>query len=110
MKRTMHKRPRVESVEVLKGILLLIGAHVLLGPLVLFIGYLVSFLMGGQSILIYLLVAILGFWFWQLVYVIPLIRWLKQRGKKSWMKGVVFGAVLTALMNGAACLMYFLAP
>jgi hypothetical protein len=104
----MRNRPKIESMEILKGILLLLAAHILLGPLVLFTGYLVSFLIGGQqSILIFVFVAILGFWFWQLFYVIPIILWLKRRGQKSLMKGVVFGAVLTALMNGASCLIFF---
>ncbi|MEQ9235604.1 MAG: hypothetical protein RIG66_16145 [Coleofasciculus sp. E2-BRE-01] len=41
----------------------------------------------------------MGFLFWQLLYVIPLIIWLKHRRKMGMMKGVIIGAVLTALLN-----------
>lgn len=46
----------------------------------------------------------MGFLFWQLLYVIPLTIWLKRRGKVGMMKGVITGAVLTALVNGACYL------
>lgn len=47
----------------------------------------------------------MGFLFWQLLYVIPLTIWLKRRGKVGMMKGVIMGAVLTALVNGACYLL-----
>jgi hypothetical protein len=47
----------------------------------------------------------MGFLFWQLLYVIPLTIWLKRWGKVGMMKGVIMGAVLTALVNGACYLL-----
>jgi hypothetical protein len=48
-----------------------------------------------------LLGGIIGFLFWQLLYVIPLIIWCRRRRKFGMMKGVIIGAVITALVNGA---------
>jgi hypothetical protein len=45
----------------------------------------------------------------QLIYVIPVIYWLKQRQQFSWMKGVTIGAVITALLNGS-CYLILLLP
>ena len=37
----------------------------------------------------------------QLFYVIPLVFWLKRRQRWGLMKGVIIGAVITALLNGS---------
>jgi len=44
---------------------------------------------------------ILGISLFQLIYVIPAIFWLRQRQKFAFMKGVIIGAVITPLLNGA---------
>lgn len=36
----------------------------------------------------------------QLIYVFPLVWWLARRQKFSWMRGIIIGAVITALLNG----------
>jgi hypothetical protein len=41
----------------------------------------------------------------QLVYVIPVSLWLKQQGRFGLMKGVIIGAVITALLNGGCWLL-----
>jgi hypothetical protein len=53
------------------------------------------------------IIGAIGFFFWQLLYVIPLIIWLKRRRKMGMMKGVIIGAVLTALLNGSCYLLWF---
>ncbi len=40
----------------------------------------------------------------QLIYVIPVIVWLRRRRQFAFMKGVIIGAVLTALANGGCFL------
>ena len=41
----------------------------------------------------------------QFVYVIPACYWLKRKGKIGVMKGVIIGAVITALLNGGCWLL-----
>lgn len=48
--------------------------------------------------------AIAGFGMSQLLYVVPLCIWLKRKNRVSMMKGVIIGAVITALVNGACYL------
>lgn len=43
----------------------------------------------------------------QLIYVIPIIIWSRRRERFALMKGVIIGAVITALVNGA-CYLPFL--
>ncbi len=51
----------------------------------------------------------MGFSLIQLVYVIPLALRLKRQGRWGMMKGVIVGAVLTALLNGAGWLWFSVA-
>lgn len=48
--------------------------------------------------------SIMGISITQLIYVIPVIVWLKRRQKIALMKGVIIGAVITALLNGGCYL------
>jgi Na+/proline symporter len=45
----------------------------------------------------------------QLLYVIPLVLYLKRQRRWGWMKGVIIGACLTALVNGG-CWLAILRP
>lgn len=45
----------------------------------------------------------------QLIYVIPVVLWLKRQQRWGWMKGIIIGAVLTALLNGG-CWLWFVLP
>ena len=45
----------------------------------------------------------------QLLYVMPIIIWLRRRQQFALVKGVIIGAVITALVNGA-CYLQFLIP
>ncbi|AFZ15304.1 hypothetical protein Cri9333_4523 [Crinalium epipsammum PCC 9333] len=42
---------------------------------------------------------------YQLLYVIPAIIWLKREQRWGLMKGIIIGAVITALLNGGCFLM-----
>ncbi len=48
--------------------------------------------------------SIMGISITQLIYVIPVIIWLKRRQQIVLMKGVIVGAVITALLNGGCYL------
>jgi uncharacterized BrkB/YihY/UPF0761 family membrane protein len=93
-----------EIAEMLKGFLLLMSLHILAGIVIFVLGYIIGLLMGGYSILTVWIIGTMGFLFWQLLYVIPLVLRLKRRRKIGMMKGVIIGAVLTALVNGACFL------
>ncbi|MGB8703046.1 MAG: hypothetical protein WCD18_26820 [Thermosynechococcaceae cyanobacterium] len=95
-----------EIFEIIMGFLLLCGLHVLAGMLIFGLGFLASAIFGGYSFAPVWMVGSMGFLFWQLLYVLPLINWLKRRGKIGMMKGVIIGAVLTALLNGSCALMF----
>jgi hypothetical protein len=52
---------------------------------------------------------VLGISIFQLVYLIPLMFWLRRRQQFALRKGVIIGAVITALANGA-CYLQFVLP
>ncbi|HEY9623006.1 MAG TPA: hypothetical protein V6C78_21800 [Crinalium sp.] len=93
-----------EIQEIIKGILLLLLFHILAGAIIFLLGFLIGFITGGYSIFVVWIVGSMGFLFWQLLYVIPLVLRLKRRGKIGMMKGVIICAVFTALVNGACFL------
>ncbi|HEY9645872.1 MAG TPA: hypothetical protein V6C88_05860 [Chroococcidiopsis sp.] len=95
-----------ELSEIVKGAALLLGCHLLAGLLIFALGYVIGSIVGGYSIFAVWLVGAMGFLFWQLLYVIPLILWLRRRGKTGMIKGVIIVAVLTALLNGACFLAF----
>jgi hypothetical protein len=43
----------------------------------------------------------------QLLYVIPLVFYLKWKRRYNWMKGIMIGACLTAFINGSCWLVLF---
>ncbi|MEM7797304.1 MAG: hypothetical protein AAF579_22970 [Cyanobacteria bacterium P01_C01_bin.118] len=51
-----------------------------------------------------ILLGLTCFLFWQLLYAIPLALRFKRRRQFGLMKGVIIGAVITALINGACYL------
>jgi hypothetical protein len=94
-----------EIVEIIKGFLLLFFLHNLAGMLIFGMGFIIGAIFGGYSFASVWIVGGMGFLFWQLLYVLPLINWLKRRGKIGMMKGVIIGAVITALLNGSCAVM-----
>jgi hypothetical protein len=93
-----------EIWQITQGVLLLLLCHILAGALIFGLGLIASPIWGGYGFLAIWIVGAVGFFFWQLLYVIPLSLWLKRRGKVGMMKGVIIGAVITALLNGACFL------
>jgi hypothetical protein len=93
-------------LQILYGILLLIACHTLAITLLFAIGLLAS-LDGKYTVLYLWLYGGMSFFLWQLLYVIPLILWLKRKGKIGMMQGVLGMAVVTALLNGACSLTIF---
>jgi len=92
-----------EPGTILDGLLLLLMHHFLAGSIIFFLGPLIAARLGYTSIAAWN-VGFRGFFFWQLLYVVPLTRRLNQQGKINTMAGVIIGAILTALLNGACYL------
>lgn len=92
-----------EGLEILLGIFLLVGMHILailVGAVITWIFVTVQ-VYGMASLM---LAGVLGIGIAQLLYVIPVILWLRRQRKWGLMKGVIIGAVLTALLNGGCWL------
>ena len=96
-----------EALEVLKGVLLLTGCNVAAGFLIFGVGLAVGMQVGNYVFLNIWVIGGLGFLFWQLLWVIPLTLWLRKKGYIGMMKGVILGAVVTALLNGTCFLAFF---
>lgn len=95
---------RNEFQEIVTGILFLLGLHIVAAVILWFLAFLFS-LSNYTSIFSQILVlSILRIGLTQLFYVIPLALRLKQQQKWGEMKGVIIGAVLTALLNGGCFL------
>ena len=98
-----------ETKGIVSGIFLLIGLHiaaVILGIIVL----LIHFYVVGQDN--YLTLLFFGSFFAglgivQLIYVIPAIFILRRRRNFTLVKGVIIGAVVTALLNGGCWLFVY---
>ena len=101
--------PRNERMEIVSGIFLLIGLHiaaVILGIIILLIHF---YLVGQDN---YLTLLFFGSFFGglgivQLIYVIPAIFILRRRRSFTLVKGVIIGAVVTALLNGGCWLLAY---
>ncbi|HBE20796.1 MAG TPA: hypothetical protein DEG17_00925 [Cyanobacteria bacterium UBA11149] len=93
-----------EVIQVFLGILIVAVLHLLIFTI---LGKLVF---GGISTanygfgIIYLF-AVLGIGIVQLIYVLPLIAWLKRQQQWGLMRGVMIGAILTALLNAVCYLL-----
>jgi hypothetical protein len=96
-----------ELIEIIKGFLLLFLCHALVIVIFFLFNYIILSISGNYAYAL-LPVWILGsggFFLWQLLYVMPLIDYFKRQGKIGMMKGVIIGAVITALLNGSCFLL-----
>jgi hypothetical protein len=101
-----------ERKGIVSGIFLLIGLHiaaVILGIIVLFIYISLVGNVGKDN---YLGLLLFGSFFGclgiaQLIYVIPAIFILRRRRNFTLVKGVIIGAVVTALLNGGCWLFVY---
>ena len=99
---------RNEFLQIIYGILLLLGMHAIAIGVIFVLGFILFSNTPNYAILGFWIYAALSFSFIQLIYVIPVVLRLKQRQKWGMMKGVIIGAVITALVNGSCFLAYFL--
>lgn len=90
-----------ELLQIFGGFMLLMGLHSIAGMLIFLLGFTLGMAGGGYAFLGIWVVGAMGFLFWQLLYVIPLVLRFRRRRKFGLMKGVIIGATLTALVNGA---------
>lgn len=106
-------RQRNETWEIIGGILLLIGMHF---AAFLLLYLLIILLVRFKSFVTILIITYITTNFFnsfifigltQLIYVIPIVFWLKRRQRWGLMKGVIIGAILTALLNGGCFLWFF---
>ena len=99
-----NHRGQNEILEIFKGFMILMLCH---GCLALFI-FIFGLLFGtNYAFLVVWVIGYAGFLFWQLLYAIPLILRFKRQRKFGQMKGVIIGATITALLNGACFLTFF---
>ncbi|MBW4483101.1 MAG: hypothetical protein KME14_11210 [Tildeniella torsiva UHER 1998/13D] len=100
--------PPSETLEIVKGMLLVLGCHAIAGALIFLLGLLLAVIgIGDYAFAIPWFIGAAGFLFWQLLYVIPLVITLRRRQLIARSKGVVIAAVLTALVNGACFVSMF---
>ncbi len=106
---------RIEITGIILGILLLIGMHFAAFLLICVIVGIISIMPTpiGNSIsksylwLTLIILPFIGIGLFQILYVIPVVLWLKRRQEWGLMKGVIIGAVLTALLNGGCWLLVY---
>lgn len=103
-----------EWLRIGRGILLLIGLHIAAICVGTVVAALLSGLLSlspslsalGQPLGFFLFYAFFAIGLSQLIYVIPTVVILKRDRQYGLMKGVIIGAVLTALLNGG-CYLWF---
>jgi hypothetical protein len=102
---------RNETLLIILGIFLLLGMHLALSALIFLIVLIISFIptpISGNYLWLPLIVfPSLGIGIFQLLYVVPVCLWLKRRTQYGLMKGVIIGAVITALLNGGCWLLMY---
>ena len=90
-----------EITQIIAGFMLLMALHSITGLLIFVLGFVVGMGAGNYTFLAIWIGGAMGFLFWQLLYVIPLVIRFRRRHQFGMMKGVIIGATLTALVNGA---------
>lgn len=96
-----------EGLEIFKGLMILLGMHFLSVLIIFLLGFIIGSIIGGYSVLYVWFGGGFGFFLIQLLYVIPLVLRFQRQGKAARMKGVIIGAVITALLNGACFLSFY---
>lgn len=103
----MSQRNELRSIFL--GILLLLGMHfaalLCIFAILLIISIIPTPISNNYQWMPLLLFPFLGIGIFQFLYVIPVSIWLKQREEYGLMKGVIIGAVITALLNGGCWLL-----
>jgi hypothetical protein len=99
---------RNETPKIILGILLLLAMHFVLFLLVCLTLFIVSAvptpISSDYKWLLVIFIPAGSIAIFQLIYVIPVSLWLKRKRQLGMMKGVIIGAVITALLNGGCWL------
>ncbi|MFE1745667.1 hypothetical protein [Coleofasciculus sp. H7-2] len=89
----------------ISGIFLLLGIHILVFAVLGFLSSIIANLFAIYTVVQILAISIFYIGLSQFLYVIPIIFWLIRQQRWGLMKGVIIGAVLTALLNGGCWLL-----
>jgi hypothetical protein len=95
-------RTRNEGLDIFNGIVIAFGFNIIAGFFLL----LLAGILGQISAILtqFFLLAIASIGIFQVVYILPYALKLKREGQFGMMKGVIIGAVIVALLNGACWL------
>lgn len=97
---------RNNLTSIIDGILLVLVMHTIAIGAIVLLGLILPFVIQYPyiTLAVYVL-ASMGFSLIQLIYVIPVAFRLKRQERWGMMKGVIIGAVLTALLSGGCWLL-----
>ncbi len=96
---------RNEVLQFFLGILFLFGMHIISAIAIFLLGFVISPIFGNYRFLAVWIYGAYGFFLIQLLYVIPATLWLRRQQRIGMMKGMIVGAVITALLNGSCFLL-----
>ncbi|MBD1927096.1 hypothetical protein H6F74_12690 [Trichocoleus sp. FACHB-90] len=100
-------RPRNEGSQIVLGFLLLLVIHIAVIAILALIAYIAGIF---GDVYVFPPIGVIALFYlglFQILYVIPLVFWLKRQQRWGLMKGVIIGAVITALLNGGCFLWWF---
>ena len=101
-----------EWQNIILGIFFLFGMHSTAIFAIFILGLIVAqifgtYIFGDYTLIVVLAIGGYGFFILQLLYVIPVCLYLRRRQRFALMKGVIIGAVITALLNGGCSLFFY---
>jgi hypothetical protein len=101
--------PINEIGQIILGFFLLLGMHIAAIAAGSFLVAIVSTISSPltNSLALILLYCLMGIGLSQLLYVVPIAIILSRRRQWGLMKGVIIGAVITALLNGGCWLVFY---
>lgn len=92
--------------SIINGILLVFLMHIVAIGVIILLGLILPFVINYPYISLGVYIyAGMGFSLIQLIYVIPVVLKLKRQQRWGMMKGVIIGAVITALLSGGCWLL-----
>jgi hypothetical protein len=94
---------RTEFSHIIGGIFLVLGMHIVATAILAILAYIEFIIAFKYKIRFFQLIVIVYFFgigITQIVYIIPVLWRLKRQEKFALMKGVIVGAIFTALLNG----------
>ncbi|MBD1905472.1 hypothetical protein NDI37_19775 [Funiculus sociatus GB2-A5] len=100
-------RPRNEGLQIVLGFLLLLVIHITVIAIVALIAYIAGRFGDLYFFQPIAFISVFYIGLFQILYVIPLVFWLKRQQRWGLMKGVIISAVITALLNGGCFLLLY---